>query len=117
MTKGRSGTVIPPRLHHCTDILEFERRGAQHLMTLLGINRVLKPADEDVGAAFDAQGSRYLSAKDTLKRRRCPSTFFKIGPNANANRFRINRRITLPRVERVFPAAIDRKPSPATGRI
>lgn len=46
------------------DVLEFEQRGAQFLMTLLGIDREFKPADEDVGAAFDAQGSRYLTAKD-----------------------------------------------------
>lgn len=50
--------------YHEADILEFERRGAQHLMTLLGVHWEFKPADEDAGEAFDAQGSRYLTAKD-----------------------------------------------------
>ena len=63
--------------YHEADILEFERRGAQHLMTLLGINRVLKPADEDVGAAFDAQGSRYLSAKDIAEAASLPIHIFQ----------------------------------------
>ena len=46
--------------YHEADVLEFERSSSQHLMTLLGINREFKPADEDVGAAFDVNrpGSR-----------------------------------------------------------
>lgn len=45
--------------YHEADVLEFERHGAQHLMTLLGIHREFKPADEYVGEAFDAQESQY----------------------------------------------------------
>lgn len=60
---------------HEVDVLEFECRSVQFLMTLVGIDREFKPADEDVGATFDAQGSRYLTAKDiaeaaSLHRRR-----------------------------------------------
>ena len=36
-------------------------------MTLLGIHREFKPTDEDVGEAFDAQGSRYLTDKDVAE--------------------------------------------------
>jgi len=50
--------------YHEADVLEFERRSAQCLMTLLGIHREFQATDEDVGEAFDAQGSRYLTAKD-----------------------------------------------------
>jgi len=50
--------------YHEPDVLEFEQRGAQFLMTLLGIDRKFEPADEDAGAVFDAQGNRYLTAKD-----------------------------------------------------
>ncbi len=74
--------------YHEADVLEFERRSAQHLMTLLGINREFRPADEDVGAAFDAQGSRYLTAKDIAEAASLLIPFFKIAPNANADRFR-----------------------------
>lgn len=63
--------------YHEADVLEFERRGAQHLMTLLGINREFKPADEDAGAAFDAQGSRYLTAKDIAEAASLPIHIFQ----------------------------------------
>ena len=63
--------------YHEADVLEFERRGAQHLMTLLGINREFKPADEDVGEAFDAQGSRYLTAKDIAEAASLPIHIFQ----------------------------------------
>lgn len=63
--------------YHEADVLEFERRGAQHLMTLLGIHREFKPADEDVGEAFDAQGSRYLTAKDIAEAASLPSHIFQ----------------------------------------
>ena len=59
------------------DVLEFERRGAQHLMMLLGIDREFKPADKDVGAAFDAQGSRYLTAKDIAEAASLPIHIFQ----------------------------------------
>lgn len=63
--------------YHEADVLEFERRGAQHLMTLLGIDREFKPVDEDVGAAFDAQGSRYLTAKDIAEAASLPIHIFQ----------------------------------------
>lgn len=63
--------------YHEVDILEFERRSAQFLMTLLGIDREFKPADEDVGAAFDAQGSRYLTAKDIAEAASLPLHIFQ----------------------------------------
>ena len=63
--------------YHEADILEFERRSAQHLMTLLGINREFKPADEDVGVAFDTQGSRYLTAKDIAEAASLPTHIFQ----------------------------------------
>lgn len=63
--------------YHEADILEFERRSAQHLMTLLGINREFKPTDEDVGESFDAQGSRYLTAKDIAEAASLPLHIFQ----------------------------------------
>lgn len=63
--------------YHEGDVLEFERRGAQHLMTLLGVSREFKPADEDVGEAFDTQGSRYLTAKDTAEAASLPIHIFQ----------------------------------------
>lgn len=63
--------------YHEVDILEFERRSAQFLMTLLGIDREFKPADEDVGAAFDAQGSRHLTAKDIAEAASLPLHIFQ----------------------------------------
>lgn len=63
--------------YHEVDILEFERRSAQFLMTLLGIDREFKPADEDVGAAFDTQGSRYLTAKDIAEAASLPLHIFQ----------------------------------------
>lgn len=63
--------------YHEVDILKFERRSAQFLMTLLGIDREFKPADEDVGAAFDAQGSRYLTAKDIAEAASLPLHIFQ----------------------------------------
>lgn len=63
--------------YHEADVLEFERRGAQHLMTLLGIDREFKPADENVGVAFDAQGSRYLTAKDIAEAASLPIHIFQ----------------------------------------
>jgi hypothetical protein len=44
---------------------------------LLGINRDFKPADEDVGEAFDAQGSRYLTAKDIAEAASLPLHIFQ----------------------------------------
>lgn len=51
--------------YHDADILEFERRSAQHLMTLLGITREFKPDEPDasLGQGLDHEAeSHYLSA-------------------------------------------------------
>ena len=50
--------------YHEADILEFEQRSAQHLMTLLGINREFKPAEVETVDGADAEGSHYLTAKE-----------------------------------------------------
>lgn len=63
--------------YHESDIIDFERRSAQHLMTPLGINREFKPADEDFGEAFDAQGSRYLTAMDIAEAASLPIYLFQ----------------------------------------
>ncbi len=63
--------------YHEADVLEFERRGARHLMTLLGINREFKPADEDGGMALDSQESRYLTAKDAAEAATLPIHIFQ----------------------------------------
>lgn len=62
--------------NHESDIIDFERLSAQHLMTLLGINRKFKPADEDLGEAFDAQGNRHLTAMDIAKAASLPIYLF-----------------------------------------
>lgn len=46
-------------------------------MTLLGIHREFKPTDEDVGEAFDAQGSHYPTAKDIAEAASLPSHIFQ----------------------------------------
>jgi hypothetical protein len=63
--------------YHEADVLEFEQRGAQFLMTLLGIDREYKPADKDVDAVFDAQGNRYLTAKDIAEAASLPAHIFQ----------------------------------------
>lgn len=63
--------------YHEADVLEFEQRGAQHLMTLLGINREFKTADEDIGAAFDVERSRYVTAQDIAAAASLPLHIFQ----------------------------------------
>lgn len=41
--------------YHEADVIEFERRSAQHLMTLLGINREFRPYDEEIGEGLDSE--------------------------------------------------------------
>lgn len=63
--------------YHEADILEFERRSAQHLMTLLGINREFKPADVEVGDELDGDGSHYLTAKQIAEAASLPIHLFR----------------------------------------
>lgn len=66
--------------YHEADILEFERRSAQHLMTLLGINREFKPAEPDatLGQGLDAEtDSHYLSAKEIAEAASLPIYLFR----------------------------------------
>lgn len=66
--------------YHDTDILEFERRSAQHLMTLLGINREFKPHEPDAtlgqGIDDEAEG-HYLSAKEIAEAASLPIHLFR----------------------------------------
>ena len=66
--------------YHEADILEFERRSAQHLMTLLGINREFKPAEPDatLGQGLDAEADHhYLSAKEIAEAASLPIHLFR----------------------------------------
>lgn len=66
--------------YHEAGILEFERRSAQHLMTLLGINREFKPAEPDatLGQGLDAEtDSHYLSAKEIAEAASLPIYLFR----------------------------------------
>ncbi|MCS6767001.1 MAG: helix-turn-helix domain-containing protein [Candidatus Protistobacter heckmanni] len=66
--------------YHEADILEFERRSAQHLMTLLGINREFKPAEPEaiLGQDLDADADgHYLSAKEVAEAASLPINLFR----------------------------------------
>ncbi len=63
--------------YHEADILEFERRSAQHLMTLLGIDREFKPADAEVGEELDAEEGQYLTTKDIAETTSLPIHLFR----------------------------------------
>lgn len=41
--------------YHEADVLEFEHRSSQHLMTLLGISRAFVPEVSDVALGLDAE--------------------------------------------------------------
>ncbi len=63
--------------YHEADILEFERRSAQHLMTLLGINREFKPVKPDADQDLDAEtAGHYLTAKEIAKAASLPLHLF-----------------------------------------
>ena len=63
--------------YHEADILEFEQRSAQHLMTLLGINREFKPITPDADQDLDAEtAGHYLTAKEIAKAASLPIHFF-----------------------------------------
>lgn len=63
--------------YHEADILEFEHRSAQHLMTLLGINRDFKPADVEVGEELDVDGGHYLTTKEIAEAASLPIHLFR----------------------------------------
>ena len=90
--------------YHEADVLEFEHLGAQHLMALLGINRDFKPADEDVGAAFDAQGSRYITVKDIAEAASLPVYIFQ--DRAERERKQIPHLILLGNLRFSLPAIL-----------
>ena len=74
--------------YHEADIIEFERRSAQHLMTLLGINREFKPAEVDatLDQGLDAEAaSHYLTAKEVAEAASLPIHIFRDRPNAAAS--------------------------------
>ena len=78
--------------YHEADVLEFERRGAQHLMSLLGVTREFTPAGSDAGEARD-QGnaaeaeSHYLTAKEVSEATSLPIYLFR--DQAERNRKRV----------------------------
>lgn len=73
--------------YHDADILEFEQRSAQHLMTMLGINREFKPSEPEatLGQGLGAEAeSHYFTAKSPTQHR-CRSTFSATRQSAIAN--------------------------------
>ena len=66
--------------YHEADILEFERLSAQHLMTLLGIDRAYKPAEPEatLDQGIDAEaGNHYLTAKEIAEAASLPIHLFR----------------------------------------
>lgn len=66
--------------YHEVDILEFEHRSSQHLMTLLGINREFKPevseATQERGPDAEVE-SHYLTAKEIAEAASLPIHLFR----------------------------------------
>lgn len=76
--------------YHEADILEFERRSAQHLMTLLVINREFKPSELEatLDQGIDAETeSHYLTAKEIADAASLPIHLFR--DQAERNRKRV----------------------------
>lgn len=89
--------------YHEADVLEFERRSAQHLMTLLGINREFKPAEVDIVDGADAEEGHYLTAKEIADAASLPIHLFR--DQAERSRKRVphlmlvgNLRFSLPAI-------------------
>lgn len=89
--------------YHEADIIEFERRSAQHLMTLLGINREFKPAEVEIVDGADAEESHYLTAKEIADAASLPIHLFR--DQAERSRKRVphlmlvgNLRFSLPAI-------------------
>ena len=89
--------------YHEVDVLEFERVSAQHLMTLLGINREFKPAEVETVDEADAEERHYLTAKELAEAASLPIYLFR--DQAERNRKRVphlmlvgNLRFSLPAI-------------------
>jgi hypothetical protein len=71
--------------YHEADILEFERRSAQHPMTLLGINREFKPAGQrrhKIRASTQRLKVTASRPRKSLRQHRCQSICSVLRPNA-----------------------------------
>ncbi len=76
--------------YHDADIIDFEQRSAQHLMTMLGITREFKPAEPEatLGQGFGAEAeSHYFTAKEIAEAASLPSHLFR--DQAERNRKRV----------------------------
>lgn len=90
--------------YHEADILEFERRSAQHLMTLLGIKREFKPEVPEAAQGLDARTEDiYFTAKEIAEAASLPIHLFR--DQAERNRKRVphlmlvgNLRFSLPAI-------------------
>ncbi len=75
--------------YHDADILEFEQRSAQHLMTMLGITREFKPAEPEAtlgqGLGADAE-SHYFTAKEIAEAASLPIYLFRDQTERNHKR-------------------------------
>lgn len=66
--------------YHVADIVEFEQRSSHHLMTLLVINREVKPAEPEVSQdqCFDAEAANhYFSTKEIAEAASLPIHLFR----------------------------------------
>ena len=95
--------AVPIGGYHDADVLAFEQRSAQHLMTMLGIERDFKPEVPEAAQGLDAKAEdNYFTAKEMPKQHRCRSTF---SHQAERNRKRVrhlmrvgNLRFSLPAI-------------------
>lgn len=75
--------------YHDADILEFEQRSTQHLMTMLGINREFEPAEPEAtlgqGLGADAE-SHYFTAKEIADAASLPIYLFRDQTERNRKR-------------------------------
>ena len=75
--------------YHEVDVLDFERRNAQHQMTLLDINREFKPAEPNAapGQGRDAVAERhYLTVKEIAEAASLPFYLFSDLAERNSKR-------------------------------
>lgn len=75
--------------YHDADILEFEQRSAQHLMTMLGITREFKPAEPEatLDQDLDAEAeSHYFTAKEIAEAASLPIYLFRDQTERNRKR-------------------------------
>ncbi|WP_265298666.1 helix-turn-helix domain-containing protein [Verminephrobacter eiseniae] len=75
--------------YHDADIVEFEQRSAQHLMTMLGITREFKPAELEatLGQGLGAEAeSHYFTAKEIAEAVSLPIHLFRDQTERNRKR-------------------------------